>query len=57
MGVVSLNGCGLLLQGTNTAKLHLTHLEAGLYQFKLVVTDTSGQTASDTVTVDVQQGT
>ena len=48
--------CCFLSQGTNSVKLHLTHLEAGLYQFKLVVTDTTGQTAMATVTVDVQEG-
>ena len=44
------------LQGINTPKLHVGNLEVGLYQFKLTVTDTIGQTDTATVSVDVLPG-
>ena len=44
------------LQGINTPKLHVGNLEVGLYQFKLTVTDTVGQTDTATVSVDVLPG-
>lgn len=34
----------------------VSKLEVGAYQFQLTVTDTGGQSASTTVTVDVQEG-
>ena len=44
------------IQGSNSVDVHIQHLEAGVYQFQLTVTDTAGQTDTAFVTIDVQTG-
>lgn len=41
------------LEGTATPVLHALHLSQGVYQFRLTVTDSAGQSSSVDVTVDV----
>ena len=44
------------LEGTATPVLHALHLSQGVYQFRLTVTDSAGQSSSVDVTVDVLSG-
>ena len=44
------------LEGTATPVLHALHLSQGVYQFRLTVTDSAGQSSSVDVTVDVMSG-
>ncbi len=39
------------MEGANTAKLHVNHLTLGNHHYQLTVTDSSGQTDADTVSV------
>ncbi len=41
------------MEGANTARLHVNHLILGNHQYQLTVTDSSGQTSADTVSVIV----
>lgn len=41
------------MEGANTAHLYVNHLTLGDHQYQLTVTDASGQSASDTVSVVV----